>query len=99
MKTLEFHRDTTKDRVTVTCATGEVSVYSHCASCKHCTGVRAGKRVLPAPQVELMKKPAGFGMDEEVLNAVMLFNSLVRDGDAIACADDAGSGYVSMFRH
>lgn len=98
MKTLEFHRDTEKGRVTVTCATGEVSVYSHCAYCKHCTGVRAGKRVLPAPQRETMRKPAGFGMDEEILNAAMLFNSMVRDGDAIACADDAGCGYTSMFR-
>ncbi|MDD4254364.1 MAG: hypothetical protein PHP59_03210 [Methanofollis sp.] len=53
--------------------------------------------MLPAPQHDTLKKSAGIGMDENLLNAAMMFNSLVRDGDAIACADDACAGYVSMF--
>lgn len=99
MKTLEFHRDAGKDKVTVACAQGEVSVHSHCAYCRHCAGVRVGKRVLPSPQHQVMKgSSGGTGFDENLLNAAMMFNSLVRDGDSIECSDDAGTGFVSMYR-
>jgi len=99
MKTLEFHRNTEKDRVTVACAQGEVSVHSHCAYCKHCAGVRVGKRVLPTPQQQVLKgSRGGMGLDESLLNAAMMFNSLVRDGDSIECSDDEGTGFASMYR-
>ncbi|MDD3621451.1 MAG: hypothetical protein PHQ81_03500 [Methanofollis sp.] len=98
MKTLEFHRDEEKGRVTVTCATGEVSVYSHCAYCKHCNGIQVGKRVLPSPPQKLVRGPRGMGFDEELLNAAMMFNSLVRDGEAISCNDKEGVGFTSMYR-
>ena len=43
MKTLPFQRDENKSRVTVACADGDVSVYSHCAYCSHCKGSAHGK--------------------------------------------------------
>ncbi|WP_235855629.1 hypothetical protein [Methanofollis fontis] len=74
-------------------------MHSHCAYCRHCAGVRVGKRVLPPPQQQAMKGArGGMGIDEELLNAAMMFNSLVRDGDAIECSDDAGTGFSSMYR-
>ena len=98
MKTLEFVRDAKKDRVTVACADGMVSVYSKCAYCRHCTGVVAGKRVTPTPQAEaldLIRK--GKGSDELLMNAAMMFNTFIRDGNAIACDDDANAGYAALY--
>jgi hypothetical protein len=98
MKTLEFVRDEKKDRVTVACADGMVSVYSKCAYCKHCTGIVAGKRVAPTPQKDALDAiRQGKGSDESLMNAAMMFNTLVRDGHAIACDDDANAGYVALY--
>jgi len=98
MKTLEFVRDTKKDRVTVACADGMVSVYSKCAYCRHCTGVVTGKRVAPAPQKEALDAiRKGRGSDDGLMNAAMMFNTLVRDGSAIACDDDANAGYAALY--
>jgi hypothetical protein len=98
MKTLEFHRNEKKDRVTVTCADGEVSVYSHCAYCIHCKGVRVGKRVTPTPQSQAYTDiRRGTVPDENLMNAAMMFNTLVRDGSAIECDDDANQGYHSRY--
>jgi hypothetical protein len=98
MKTLEFHRDEKKGRITVACADGEVSVYSHCAYCRHCRGIVVGKRTVPAPQTqagaELRK---GAGGDEGLMNAAMMFNTLVRDGAAVECDDDANRGFERRF--
>ncbi len=98
MKTLEFHRDEKKDRVTVTCADGEISVYSHCAYCIHCMGIRVGKRVVPTPQTQatadLRRGTAG---DEVLMNAAMMFNTLIRDGSAIECDDDANQGFQRRY--
>ncbi|NLA39327.1 MAG: hypothetical protein GX882_08125 [Methanomicrobiales archaeon] len=100
MKTLEFHRDDAKDRVTVTCAGREVSVYSYCGYCRHCAGVRVGKRMIPAPQRQALSGiRGGASMDENLLNAAVMFNTLVRDGSAIECEDDAGEGFRSMYRY
>lgn len=52
MKTLPMKRDQSGQKVTVACADKEVSVYSHCAYCKHCEGVQIRKRVIPTPQKE-----------------------------------------------
>lgn len=98
MKTLPFHRDEKKQRVTVDCADGEVSVYSRCAYCLHCKGVKVKDRVTPSPQgraLEDIRK--GRVSDDILMNAAMLFNSLVRDGSAIECDDEAGQGFTSLY--
>jgi hypothetical protein len=98
MKTLEFIRDEKKDRVTVACADGMVSVYSKCAYCKHCTGIVIGKRTAPAPQKEALDAiRKGRGSDDSLMNAAMMFNTLIRDGSAIACDDDANAGYLALY--
>jgi uncharacterized Ntn-hydrolase superfamily protein len=98
MKTLEFVRDEKKDRVTVACADGLVSVYSKCAYCKHCTGVVTGKRTAPSPQKEALDAiRKGRGSDDNLMNAAMMFNTLIRDGNAIACDDDANAGYLALY--
>lgn len=98
MKILEFHRDEKKSRVMVACADGEVSVYSHCAYCRHCQGIVVGKRTVPAPQrqagADLRK---GIGGDDSLMNAAMMFNTLVRDGAAVECDDDANRGFERRF--
>ena len=98
MKTLTFARDEKKDRVTVACADGMVSVYSKCAYCRHCAGVVVGKRVAPAPQKEALDKiRQGKGSDENLMNAAMMFNTLIRDGYAISCDDDANAGFLKLY--
>jgi hypothetical protein len=98
MKTLEFHRDEKKNRVTVACADGEVSVYSHCAYCRHCKGIIVGKRTMAAPQAQagadLRRGTAG---DDVLMNAAMMFNTLIKDGSAIECDDDANQGFQRRF--
>jgi len=31
------------------------------------------------------------------MNAAMMFNTLIRDGHAIACDDDANAGYAALY--
>ncbi len=99
MKTLPFHRAEKTQRVTVDCADGEVSVHRACAFCVHCMGIQVKGRVMPSPQkqalAEMRTRTAG---DEVLLNAAMMFNTLVRDGDAIRCDDDANEGFRPMYR-
>lgn len=97
MKTLEFHREAKKDRVTVTCADGEVSVHSHCAYCRHCKNILVGKRMTPVPQGQVGDRGMTANFDESLMNAAMMFNSLVRDGSALSCDDDAGDGFQRRF--
>jgi hypothetical protein len=98
MKILEFHRDDRKSRVTVACADGEVSVYSHCAYCRHCRGVVVGKRTMPAPQAQAAEDlRRGKSGDDALMNAAMMFNTLIRDGSAIECGDDAGTGFERRY--
>ena len=98
MKTLEFVRDEKKDRVTVACADGMVSVSSRCAYCRHCTGVVVGKRIAPSPQKEALEAiRKGSGSDDNLMTAAMMFNTLVRDGSAIACDDDANTGFKKLY--
>ncbi|NMB79660.1 MAG: hypothetical protein GYA23_11270 [Methanomicrobiales archaeon] len=98
MKTLPFQRDEKKNRVTVACADGDVSVYSNCAYCRSCTGVRVGNRVSPTPQAQALSDiRKGRSSDDNLMNAAMLFNSLVRDGSAIECADDRNEGFSRMY--
>ena len=98
MKILPLQRDEKKNRVTVTCAEGNVSVYGHCAYCKHCKGVQMTSRIVPTPQMQALNDmKRGSAADENLMNAAMMFNSLIRDGTAIECNDDAEDGYEGLY--
>ncbi|MEI8330579.1 MAG: hypothetical protein WCF90_02830 [Methanomicrobiales archaeon] len=98
MKTLRFEREEKKNRVIVPCADGEVSVYSHCAYCRYCKGVWIGKRLTPTPQHHALNNIRnGSASDDNLMNAAMLFNSLIRDGSAVECEDDANKGFAGMY--
>jgi hypothetical protein len=100
MKNLPLFRNPPSDKVTVQCADGEVSVHSHCASCSHCAGIRVGKRSIPSPVLQSYKEVRrGTGPDDALMNAAMMFNTLVRDGDAIECDDDGNGGFSSLYHH
>jgi hypothetical protein len=99
MKSLELHRDEKKDRISVDCATGVVSVHSRCAYCVHCRGIRSGPRVYPTPQEQVMEGRVKGPFDEALMQAAMHFNTLIRDASAIECDDDANEGYRTRYRH
>ena len=95
MKTLPFHRDEKKNRVTVTCADGEISVYSHCAYCRRCKGIWVGKRLVPSPQIQALSDlKRGSAGDDTLMNAAMMFNTLIRDGLSVECEDDLNQGFL-----
>ena len=99
MKTLQFERDEKKNRILVSCADGDVSVYSHCAYCRYCKGVWVGKRLTPTPQQQALNDiRKGSATDDNLMNAAMLFNTLIRDGLAIECEDDANKGFAGMYK-
>lgn len=82
----------------VACAGGDVSVYSHCAHCRNCKGVRSGTRTTSSPQAQaLIEVRRGAVGDESLMNAAMIFNTLVRDGTAIECSDDTNSGFKGLY--
>lgn len=98
MKTLPFQRDEKKSRVTVTCADGDISVYSHCAYCRHCKGIWVGKRLVPSPQVEVLSDlKKGSSGDDTLMNAAMMFNTLIRDGSSLDCDDDGNEGFRRLY--
>jgi len=39
----------------------------------------------------------GKGADDSLMTAAMMFNTLVRDGKAIACDDDANTGFQKLY--
>jgi hypothetical protein len=95
MKTLPFQRDEKMNRVTVTCADGEISVYSHCAYCRRCKGIWTGKRLAPSPQAQALSDlRKGTTGDDTLMNAAMMFNTLVRDGSSVECDDDENKGFL-----
>jgi len=98
MKSLPFLRNEKKNKVVVTCVGGEVSVHSYCAYCRHCKGVRVGSRIVATPQMQALNDVRkGIAADENLMNAAMLFNTLVRDGSAIECDDDQNNGYLGLY--
>jgi len=100
MKNLALFRAPPSDRVTVMCADGEVATHTHCAYCTHCTGVLVGKRSIPSPILQAYKDVRrGTVADEALMSAAMMFNTLVRDGDAILCDDDGNEGFSSLYHH
>ena len=100
MTDLTLMRSPPSDRMTVMCADGEVAVHSHCSYCVHCSGVRVGKRTMPNPVLQAYRDVRrGTTPDETLMNAATMFNTLVRDGDAIACDDDGNEGFSSLYHH
>lgn len=98
MKSLPFQRDTVKNRVTVECVGRSVSVYSSCAYCWHCKGVRAGTRLVLSPQVKALEELRNRRSDDDqLMNAAMMFNALVRDGSALECDDDKNEGFRKLY--
>jgi len=98
MKTLPFHRDEKKNRVTATCADGDISVYSHCAYCRHCKGIWVGKRLVPSPQIQVLSElKKGTAGDDTLMNAAMMFNTLIRDGSSLDCDDDENQGFRGLY--
>jgi hypothetical protein len=100
MKSLSMNRDEKKTNITVECATGMVSVYTRCAYCSHFRGIRLGARMYPSPQEKAWKdlKARGGTGEEALMNAALQFNTLVSEGEAIECDDDAGTGYSPLYR-
>jgi hypothetical protein len=97
MKRLELQRDE-KQRVKVGCAGGDISVYSHCAYCRHCAGVWVGKRAVPTPQSQALNDMrSGKASDDTLMNAAMMFNTMIRDGSAIDCSDDNNQGFTTRY--
>jgi len=95
MKTLPFIRGK-NDRITVECATEEVSIHTRCVHCIHCAGIRDGKRIVPNPYaLEFKKQGRGSANAFELLTAQTMFNSIVANpsANAIECADEKGEGF------
>jgi hypothetical protein len=99
MKTLAITRDEKKVRATVDCADGEVSIYSNCAFCSHCKGIRIGGQLSPTPQEAALRNlSTGASGDEVLMKAAMQFNTLANSGTAIECDDDQNGGFRSRYR-
>ena len=99
MKTLEFDREKKPNDVMVECADGWLSVYRYCAYCIHCSGIRVGRRVMPSPQKQRLEGVRrGVATDEDLFNAQMMYNTLIRDGSAVECDDDKNEGYRPLYK-
>ena len=95
MNVLPFKRE--KNNVYVECATGEVEVHRTCSNCTNCKGIEIGKRMMPSPyDGTLTKLRSGKAEPEQLMEAAMQFNALVRDGTGIGCGD-SGKGYIPRF--
>ncbi|HOL40228.1 MAG TPA: hypothetical protein PLY78_00145 [Methanospirillum sp.] len=54
---------------------------------------------MPSPYENAFSQMRGNAAPPEILmEAAMQFNSLVRDGSAVACDDEKGQGYTPRFR-
>jgi hypothetical protein len=96
MNMLPFKRE--KDNVYVACATGEVEVHRTCSNCTNCKSIQIGMRMMPSPyDAVLTKLRAGKAEPEQLMEAAVQFNALVRDGTGLGCADDSGKGYTRRF--
>ena len=69
-----------------------------CAYCRYCKGIWVGKRCVPTPQAhalsELKKGTTG---DDSLMNAAMMFNTLIRDGSSLDCEDDENQGFRGLY--
>ena len=98
MKTLAMNKESGADKASVDCAGTERSVHRFCGYCRHCTGVRVGRRLIPNPQGRVVEEiRRGTAPDENLMQAMMMFNTYVRDGSAVECDDDEGEGYAPRY--
>ena len=90
-------------KVTVICQNTEISVHSTCVFCQHCNGIRVNKRVSPNPYATTLRNSrGGLGMDQQLMEGLMLFNTIVSDNNAtdIECDDDNNTGFTKIsLRH
>ncbi|MDD1713969.1 MAG: hypothetical protein LUQ61_01755 [Methanoregulaceae archaeon] len=99
MKSRAILRDERSSRPKTECAGRIVSVSSHCAFCGHCRGLEAGGKTNAHPLDAVSGRATSGGSSDEVLfQAVMRFNSLAREAEAVACNDDDDTGFISRFR-
>jgi hypothetical protein len=57
-----------------------------------------GNRVAPAPQARALTDLRQRGAaDEVMMEAALMFNTLVRDGSAVECDDDSNEGYMRLY--
>lgn len=100
MKSLPFDRKPS-GKVTVLCNGKEVSVHSTCVFCSKCAGIRVNRRVSPNPYAQTLKgSKGGMTYDEQLMESMTLFNTVVEDRNAtdIECSDDDGTGYIPLTR-
>lgn len=96
MKILPLKKE--KDNAYVECATGDVEVHRTCSNCTNCKSIQVGARMMPSPyDGTLTKLRSGKAQPEQLMEAAMQFNLLVRDGTALGCGDDTGKGYTPRF--
>lgn len=99
MKSRAILRDERSSRPKTECAGRIVSVSSHCAFCGHCRGLETrGKTTAHPLDAASGRSPAGASSDEALMQAVMRFNSLAGEAEAVACDDDDDAGFISRFR-
>jgi len=53
--------------------------------------------MVPPQKSALNDLKRGVVADENLMNAAMMFNSLIRDGSAIECDDDGNKGYLGLY--
>ncbi|MDD1724878.1 MAG: hypothetical protein LUQ07_07100 [Methanospirillum sp.] len=99
MKSLPILREQGSDKAYVECTSGKVPVHTKCSYCLNCKGILVGARVMPSPYDNASSQIKGGSVPPEILmEAAMQFNSLVRDGSAVACEDEKDGGYAPRFR-
>jgi hypothetical protein len=64
----------------------------------HCNGIWVGKRLVPSPQVQVLYEfKKGSANDDSLMNAAMMFNTLIRDGSSLECSDIENRGFKRLF--
>ena len=57
-----------------------------------------GKRLVPSPQAQVLSDlKQGTAGDDTLMNAAMMFNTLIRDGSSLDCDDDENQGFQRMY--
>jgi hypothetical protein len=55
--------------------------------------------VYPTPQEQVLNDvKRGAAADEALMNAALQFNQMIRDGNAIECADQENQGFKPRYR-
>jgi hypothetical protein len=57
-----------------------------------------GKRLVLPPQTQVLSElKKGNAGDDSLMNAAMMFNTLVRDGSSLDCDDDENQGFRGLY--